>query len=62
MIDTLEKALGQKAQIDFKPEQPGDVRLTYADISKSKKEIGYNPLFDFTTGVENFVQWLNEQH
>ena len=37
--------------------QPGDVERTYADISKAKKLIGYNPKTDFKTGVKQFVDW-----
>ena len=58
MIAELEKALGKKAKIEFRPLQPGDVKLTFADISLSKKELGYNPKFDFSTGIYNFIEWL----
>ena len=58
MIAELEKALGKKAKIDFRPLQPGDVKLTYADISSAKTELQYNPKFDFSTGIKNFVEWL----
>ena len=60
MITALEDALGIKAKIDHKPQQPGDVRLTYADISTSKAEIGYEPQTDFRTGIAQFVSWLRE--
>lgn len=58
MVAELEKALGKKAKIDFRPLQPGDVKLTYADITSAKKELQYNPKFDFSTGINNFVEWL----
>ncbi|HEY9115189.1 MAG TPA: GDP-mannose 4,6-dehydratase [Bacteroidales bacterium] len=58
MVSELEKSLGKKAQIDFRPLQPGDVKLTFADISSAKKELHYNPKFDFSTGISNFVDWL----
>ncbi len=58
MIQALEDALDLKAKIDFKPQQPGDVRLTYADIERSQSEIGYDPQFDFQTGISRFVHWL----
>lgn len=60
MINELELALGKKAKIDFKTEQPGDVKLTYADISNSKREVGYNPQVDFKTGIGNFINWLEK--
>ncbi len=61
MIKELEESLNKKAIIDFKEQQPGDVQLTYADITKSKKEIGYNPQFNFKLGIQNFVNWIKGQ-
>jgi UDP-glucuronate 4-epimerase len=58
MVAELEKALGKNAQIEFRPLQPGDVKLTYADISFAKKDLLYNPKFAFNTGIKNFVEWL----
>src|ERR1700751_4631730 len=43
LIAAIEKALGKKAKINQLPEQPGDVPLTCADISKARKLLGYNP-------------------
>ena len=37
--------------------QPGDVERTFADISKAKELIGYNPKTSFKKGIENFVKW-----
>ena len=58
MISELEKALGKQAKIDFRPLQPGDVKLTFADITAANKDLNYNPRFDFSTGIKNFVDWL----
>ena len=58
MVAELEKALKGKAKIEFRPLQPGDVKLTYADITSAKNELQYNPKFDFSTGIKNFVKWL----
>lgn len=58
MVSELEKALGKKAEIDYRPLQPGDVKLTFADISRAKKELQYDPQYDFSTGITNFVEWL----
>ena len=57
MIKTIERALGKKAIINRLPMQPGDVDRTYADISKAKKLIGYNPRISFEEGIKNFVMW-----
>lgn len=56
-IQIVESLVGKKAHIVELPEQPGDVRLTNADISKSKKMLGYNPQTSFEKGMEKFVKW-----
>jgi UDP-glucuronate 4-epimerase len=61
MIETLEKKLNIKANKKFFPMQPGDVLQTFADISKSKAILGYNPQTDFASGIVKFVNWLKEQ-
>ena len=63
MIELLERALGKKAMIDRQPLQPGDVPLTFADISKAGETPGYNPKVKFERGIKLFVEWfLKEQH
>lgn len=57
LIQIIENAIGKKALIDRHPLQPGDVMITYADISKARSEIGYNPKFDIRIGIEKFVNW-----
>ena len=44
MIATLADALGKPATLEYLPEQPGDVRQTYADITRARDELGYEPL------------------
>ena len=58
LIALLEKELGQKATIDRQPLQPGDVPQTYADITKAKKLLGYNPETQIETGIQRFVEWF----
>src|SRR5262249_23900357 len=60
MISVLEEALGKRAELSFEPEQPGDVPVTYADVSKAKKLLGYAPKVPFDTGIRNFVVWLRK--
>ncbi len=61
LIDLIGEKLGIEPDIDQKPEQPGDVPITYADISKSKKLLGYNPEVSIEDGVEKFVKWFKTQ-
>ena len=60
MIETIEEAVGKKAIINRLPMQPGDVNRTYADITKARKLIGYNPKTTFKQGIQNFVKWYKE--
>jgi UDP-glucuronate 4-epimerase len=55
MIDTLERVLGQPPKRNHRPEQPGDVPQTWADISRAKRLLGYEPQVDFEDGVDRFV-------
>ena len=57
MVQTIEKALNKKAIINWLPMQPGDVDITYADISKANKLLGYNPSISFEEGIKQFVAW-----
>lgn len=57
MVQRLELELGVIASIKYLPMQPGDVTRTYADISKSKKILGFNPLTKFDEGISKFVNW-----
>lgn len=60
MVALLEKNLGKRAVIELMPPQPGDVPITYADITKASRLLGYNPAITFETGIRNFVQWYLE--
>jgi UDP-glucuronate 4-epimerase len=57
LIKVIEERLKKKAILDIKPVQPGDAQITFANIDKAKKEIGYNPQFDLKTGIDHFVTW-----
>ncbi|MBA7499048.1 UDP-glucose 4-epimerase [subsurface metagenome] len=57
LISLIEENLGKKAKIKQLPEQLGDVPITYADISKSKRLLGYSPKISIEEGVKRFVEW-----
>jgi len=57
LITAVEKATGKTAIIEELPEQPGDVPLTNADISKSQEMLNYSPSTTIEQGVERFVEW-----
>ncbi len=58
MVKTIEQCTDKKAKIKYLPEQPGDVVLTYADITKAKQILGYFPSTGFEEGISKFVQWF----
>lgn len=62
LIGLIETALGKKAVIQWMPEQPGDVRVTYADIAKARAELGYHPRFPVKEGIQRFVDWYRSHH
>jgi UDP-glucuronate 4-epimerase len=59
LVETIENSLGKKAALNKLPFQPGDVKITYADITKAKAEIGYDPKYNLETGIKKFILWYN---
>lgn len=60
MIETIARVLDIEPKITQLPMQPGDVDRTFADISKAKKMIGYEPKTTFEEGIKKFVHWYQE--
>ena len=58
LISILEKELGTHAIIDRQPSQPGDVPQTYADISKARAWLHYDPKTQIEVGLRRFVEWF----
>jgi UDP-glucuronate 4-epimerase len=58
LIAQLESLLGRKAKINQLPEQPGDMPLTCADISKARRLLGYAPKTKLTDGLPKFIEWF----
>jgi len=58
MISLLEKYLQRKAIKNYLPIQPGDVEKTWADLSKSRKMLGYNPKISIEEGLKRFSEWF----
>ena len=57
MIETLEKCLGQEAQKNMLPMQPGDVPATYADVDALVRDAGFKPSTSIEDGIQRFVEW-----
>lgn len=62
LIALVEKHTGKEAIIDRQPLQPGDVEITYADVTKARDLLGYNPGWTVDAGIGEFVRWYREVH
>jgi UDP-glucuronate 4-epimerase len=60
LISILEKTLDCRAIIDQQPPQPGDVPQTFADITKARQLLGYNPKTNIEDGIKKFVEWFRQ--
>ncbi len=60
MIRAIEKELGMQAVLNHMASQPGDVNVTYADISSAKKDLSYDPEVTFQEGIRGFVRWFTQ--
>jgi UDP-glucuronate 4-epimerase len=58
LISTIEDAVGKKAIIHEMPEQPGDVPLTSADVSRANALLNFKPTTSIAQGVPKFVEWF----
>ena len=62
MINVIGQALNIEPKIKQLPMQPGDVDRTFADITKAKKLIGYEPKTSFEEGIRRFVEWYKDMN
>jgi UDP-glucuronate 4-epimerase len=58
LIELLEQSLGKKAILDRQPPQPGDVPITFADVSKARAQLDYHPRVKIAEGIPLFVDWF----
>ena len=61
-IDILEQCLGIKAKRNYFPQQPGDMKETWADLQSIRRDLGYQPTTDIETGVDRFVNWYKNYY
>ena len=61
-IQVIEKAVGRKAKIKLEPMQPGDAKETFADITASRRDLGFNPTTSIDEGIPKFVAWFRDYH
>jgi nucleoside-diphosphate-sugar epimerase len=56
-IRLIERLTGQAARLEFRPRHPADVSATWADISRARDRLGWQPEIGFEAGVESLVAW-----
>ena len=61
-LKLIEKNLNKKAKLKLKKLQKGDVVKTHADISKIKNKVKYNPKFNISSGIKNFISWYKQKN
>jgi UDP-glucuronate 4-epimerase len=61
-INILEEKIGKQVEKNMLPLQPGDMKVTFADISKSQKLLGFNPKIDIQEGIGRFVEWYKSYY
>jgi UDP-glucuronate 4-epimerase len=60
LIEMLEAATGKRARLKRLPDQPGDVPVTYADVDKARRLLGYSPRVPIEEGLARYVAWYRE--
>lgn len=58
LVETIERIVGKRATIDWQPEQPGDVPITYANIDRARAALGYAPTTRPDVGIARYWEWL----
>ena len=61
LVEEIGRATGVEPILDKKPMQPGDVLVTYADVSLARAELGYEPRTPLAVGLARFVAWYRER-
>jgi len=62
MIGLIEKKLKKKAQIEYLPMQPGDIKESFADIKHASDLLNYSPTVNIEEGINHFISWYRDYH
>lgn len=58
LVSTIERIVGKPARIDRKPDQPGDVPITFANIDRARQAFGYEPTTTPEVGIARYWEWV----
>ncbi len=62
LIALIGAGLGREPKVERRPDQPGDVPLTAADLTRSGRELSYRPRVPIEEGIRHFIRWYEEFH
>src|ERR1051325_1992129 len=62
LIELIGRTLGREVRIERHGDQPGDVRLTDADLRRAGRELGFRPKVGIEEGIRLFVRWYEAMH
>ena len=62
LLQLIAEALGRELRIERRPDQPGDVPVTAADLRRAERELGYRPQVGIEDGIRRFARWYEETH
>jgi UDP-glucuronate 4-epimerase len=57
LVQMISERLGKPARVEYLPDQPGDVPLTHADVTRAKEHLGYRPTTSISDGLDRWVSW-----
>lgn len=60
LVRMIAEELGVEHRVQYLPDQPGDVPITYADVRKAGRVLGYSPRVSIREGLRRFVEWYRE--
>jgi UDP-glucuronate 4-epimerase len=61
LVELIGAAVGRTPIVEWKPDQPGDVPITFADVSKATRDLAYSPAVPIEDGIRRFVDWYRTQ-
>ena len=61
LVELIGRALGSKPRLKMLPAQPGDVPVTFADLTLARRDLGYNPRVPVSEGIPRFVEWYRAE-
>src|SRR5712692_4101883 len=59
LVELMGEALGQQPIVECSPDQPGDVPITFADVTRAGRDLGYEPRVPIEEGIGRFVEWYS---